>query len=198
MGKHHGIESWACGRNGAHCGACSLKGVLMLGLAIAAGYWAWTHWGPPDNRPTEQISGDPAALKASPQRPQGFQPGVGGENAPPLKLQSDSPLKPGAKDIVRKMFGEWERRYLSTERKQHGAASHDLSDLLVDLKKCGFYTEQALLRAIEQGLRELGIPSDQCAEVSKSMLKQAKTEGQRAKAGRETGNSKENSNSRQP
>jgi hypothetical protein len=107
-------------------------------------------------------------------------------------------LKPGAKDIVRKMFGEWERRYLSTERKQHGAASHDLSDLLVDLKKCGFYTEQALLRAIEQGLRELGIPSDQCAEVSKSMLKQAKTEGQRTKAKPDAGSSEGAAQSRQP
>ena len=194
---HH--ERWARGGNGARRGACSIQGLLLLGLAIAAGYWAWMRWAPHDRGvPAEGISIHSADVEASPPSPPALKRGFGGENQTSLNSRSGPPLEPGAKDVVRKMFGEWKRRYLSTERKHYGAASHDLSELLVDLKACGFYTEQALLRALEQGLRELGVPSDQCAEVSKAMLKEATKEGRRPKSGQDSDSSEGKPSNRRP
>jgi hypothetical protein len=79
------------------------------------------------------------------------------------------------------MFEEWKRRYVSTERKVHGAMTYDLGELLAELKKRGLYTEQVLFREIERALRALGVPADQSPEVSASILEHAKLDGQKAR-----------------
>ena len=79
------------------------------------------------------------------------------------------------------MFEEWKRRYVSTERKVHGAMTYDLGELLAELKKRGLYTEQVLFREIERALRALGVPADQSPEVSASILEQAKLDGKKAR-----------------
>jgi hypothetical protein len=157
-------------------------------MAAGAGYIAWHWWSPGEeeagqpstigashaaDQQTVQSSGSAAATGSQQQQAQGStMSGAGPVQAPPPD--------PGVKAIVRRMFEEWKRRHLSTERKAHGAMLYDLSELLTDLKKRALYTEQAIFREIERSLRALGVPPDQSAEVAASIIEQATLDGKKA------------------
>lgn len=102
-------------------------------------------------------------------------------NTVPVAAPAPTPPDLATKAIVRKMFEEWKRRNLSTEKMTHGTMTHDMAGLLVQLKKRGFYTDQAILREIDRVLRVLAVPADQCPEIAASILDQAKSDGEKAK-----------------
>ena len=157
--------------------ACSIKSLLLVLLLMAAGYYAWMHWSTQSD--SDQTGGTHTGSTANTTAPQSRGPTAPVADSAPPALPAN--LDPGVKSTVRRMLEEWKRRYVSTERKVHGAMTYDLGELLVELKKRGLYTEQALFREIERALRALGVPADQSAEVSASILEHAKLDGQRAK-----------------
>lgn len=150
--------------------ACSVRGLLLAGLIAGAGYWIWGHWLAP-------TAGEAGRDDTTTERP---------VSAPPLQGPAQA-LDPRIKSIVGKMFEEWKRRYISTERKQHGVGVRDMSELLVDLKNERLYTDRALRSEIDRALRALGVPADQCAEVAESILKEAKLDGQKQQKGGSVG-----------
>jgi hypothetical protein len=166
--------------------ACSIKSLLLVLLLMAAGYYAWLHWPTSSDRDqtggtsTGPTSGTTSLQSQGPTSPLADSPIDRQEEIPGLPALSAT-LDPGVKSTVRRMFEEWKRRYVSTERKVHGAMTYDLGEVLAELKKRGLYTEQVLFREIERALRALGVPADQSTEVSLSILEHAKLDGQRAK-----------------
>jgi len=166
-------------------GACSLQSLFLILIAAGTAYLMWSRW---SASAWEGESGPDAVAPAlaSPPNTQSWEapanPGV--PNHEPA--HSLTPLLSPAPDfkvkaIVRRMLDEWKRRSLATERKARGAMLYDMSELLVDLKEQGFYTEQALFREIDRALRALGVPPDQCFEIAASILEQAKLDGEKGK-----------------
>ena len=166
--------------------ACSIKSLLLVLLLMASGYYAWLHWPTSSDRDqtggtsTGPTSGTTSLQSEGATSPVADSAGDRQEEIPGLPALSAN-LDPGVKSTVRRMFEEWKRRYVSTERKVHGAMTYDLGELLAELKKRGLYTEQVLFREIERALRALGVPADQSPEVAVSILEQAKTDGLKAK-----------------
>lgn len=169
-------------------GWCSLQSLLLTALAAGAGYAAWYWWSPASTGTGNSSTGGPSQVAPQHQQnsaalspadhPEEQNDEITTVGIPPTGTQVPTPR---TKAIVRRMFEEWKRRYLSTERKAHGAMLYDMSELLTDLKKDGLYTDQAVFREIDRSLQALGVPPDQSQEVAISIFEQATAEGKKQK-----------------
>ena len=134
-----------------------MKNLLLLAALAAGGYYAYHKWLAPQQ----------AALATNPAL---------AEVAPP------GPVDFHVKTRVRKLFDEWKRRQL-TGSQPHGARLTDMSREMDDVRKYLFgksvHSEEGLVDALRNALRELGVVEEELDQLAKGIIAEARKDASR-------------------
>ena len=96
----------------------------------------------------------------------------------PVAVAAPQPTDPWLRTKVTRLLDEWKRRNAGTEKKQY-ALRTDMGTILSEIKMRGPHTEIAIKAAFGKALVELGVDSQEVAEVVKGIWNEADRDGKK-------------------